>query len=278
MQINTFIKQHLQLICEVPTVTGEFRNVYLDPTFSSPFSPNMLREKVHLDMLEIQLENKAISSESTSAFNACHEVLQIPAKELLVFMLTNKDRKQNKHILYSYPIVYAMKSSSMTNADLQFMVTKLRDVLYAKKIPVLCKAYDRQWHNHITQDSKGMHLTKMHGKFLWSRISKMSKDKCIEELSTHCIVKNIQRKKILQLKHGFKMYVENNIQLTEAIDGQLTISTCSQKMSQIISVTQKSCPDLFQERKSVYEPSSIEDIINPRRKKKKIQLGLLQDE
>ena len=131
--INTFIKQHSQLICEVPTVTGEFGNVYLDPTFSSPFSPNMPREKVHLDMNLIQSENKAISSESTSAFNACHEVLQIPAKELLVFMLTNKDRKQNKHILSSYPIAYAMKGSSMTNADLQYMVKKLRDVLYAKK-------------------------------------------------------------------------------------------------------------------------------------------------
>ena len=118
----------------------------------------------------------------------------------------------------------------------------------------------------------------MHGKFLWSCISKLSKDKCIEELSTHCIVKNIQRKKILQLKRGFKIYVENNIQLTEGIDGQLTISTCSQKMSQIISVMQKSRPDLFQNGKSVNEPSSIEDIVNPRRKKKKIQLGLLQDE
>ena len=229
LRINTFIKQHSQLICEVPTVTGEFGNVYLDPTFSSPFSPNMPREKVHLDINLIQSENKAISSESISAFNACHEVLWIPAKELLVFMLTNKDRKQNKHIPYSYPIVYAMKGSSMTNADLQYMVTKLRDVLYAKKIPVLCEAYDGQWHNHITQNSKGVHLTKMHGKFSWSHISKLSKDKCIEELSTHCIVKNIQRKKISQLKHGFKMYVENNIQLTEGIDGQLTISTCSIK-------------------------------------------------
>ena len=263
---------------EVPTVTGEFGNVYLDPTFSSPFSPNLPREKVNLDMNLITMENKAISSEASSAFNACHEVLCTPAKELLVFMLTNKDRKQNKHIPFSYPIAYAMKGSSMTNADLQYMVSKLRDVLYCKKIPILVEAYDGQWHNHITQNSQGVHLTKMHGKFSWSRISKLSKDKCIEELSAHCIVKNEHKQTISQLNRGFKKYVENNIQVMEDIDGQLMISTCSQKMSQIISVTQKSHPDLFKNGISVYQPSGIENITFPKRKKKKIQLGLLQNE
>ena len=278
LRINTFIKQHSQLMFEVPTVTGEFGNVYLDPTFSSPFSPNLPRERVNLDLNLITTENKAISSEASSAFNACHEVLRTPAKELLVFMLTNKDRKQNKHIPYSYPIAYAMKGSSMTNADLQYMVSKLRDVLYSKKIPILAEAYDGQWHNHITQNSQGVHLTKMHGKFSWSHISKLSKDKCIEELSAHCIVKNEHKQTIPQLNCGFKKYVENNIQVMEDIDGQLTISTCSQKMSQIISVMQKSRPDLFKNGISVYQPSGIENITFPKRKKKNIQLGLLQNE
>ena len=34
LRINNFIRQHSQLLCEIPTVTGEFGNVYLDPTFS----------------------------------------------------------------------------------------------------------------------------------------------------------------------------------------------------------------------------------------------------
>ena len=57
-----------------------------------------------------------------------------------------------------------MKGASMTNSDLQYMVNKLRNTLLEKKIPVLCEAYDGQWHNHITQSSNGESLTRMHGR------------------------------------------------------------------------------------------------------------------
>ena len=245
LHINNFIRQHSQLLCEIPIVTGEFGNVYLDPTFSSPFSPNLPRITVEQDLELIQTQNKFISSESASAFNACHEVLQIPAKELLVFMLTNKDCKQNKHIPYSYPIAYAMKGSSMTNADLQYMVGKLRDVLDSKGIPVLCEAYDGQWHNHITQTLSGGHLTKMYGRASWSHISKLSKDKCIEELSVDSIVKNVQRNAISKLKHGFSNHEEGNLEIIQGNNRTITLGTCTQKMSQIISVMQNLHPDLF---------------------------------
>ena len=191
LQINEFIRRKSVLLCEIPTISGEDGHVYIDPSFSSPFSPNMQRAANDQDVPHIVTCNRKISSEAISAFNACHEVLRTPAKELVVFMLTNKDHKQNKHILYSYPIAYAMKGSSMTNADLQFMVDKLCNVLLHKNIPILCEAYDGQWHNHITHTINGGPLTKMHGRSTWSRISKLSKDKCIEELSVHSIVKDI---------------------------------------------------------------------------------------
>ena len=245
LHMNKFIKQNCTLLCEIPTVTGEFGNVYLDPSFSSPFAANMPRVNVDVDLEFVKLYNKIISSESISAFTACHEVLCIPVKELLVFMLTNKDRKQNKHIPYSYPIAYAMKGPSMTNADLQYMVKKLRNVLLLKKIPVLCEAYDGQWHNHITTSSSGKCLTKMHCRSTWTHISKQSKDKCVEELSSHCIVKNVERSAISQLIRGFNEFSEDNVHLVQGSQGALTIGTCTEKMSEIISVTQNSCPDLF---------------------------------
>ena len=48
-------------------------------------------------------------------------------------------------------------------------------------------------------------------------------------------------------------------------------------MSQIISVTQKSRPNLFEEGVSVYS-SSVEETTVPRRKKQKVQLGLVNGE
>ena len=277
LHISEFSKRNSVLLCEIPTVTGEIGNIYVDPSFSSPFSPNMPRPTNDIDLEFVLTQNKVLSSESTSVFTGCHEVLRIPGKELLVFMLTNKDRKQNKHVPYSYPIAYAMKGSSMTNADLQFMVRKLRNILLQNKIPILCEAYDGQWHNHITESERGEHLTRMHCRATWSRISKLSKDKCIEELSNHCIVKSVHRDSIAKLNRGFRKYSTDNIKVEQKRSGKLSIGTCSMKMSQIISVTQKSRPDLFLNGTSVYH-SSANDNLNAKKKRKKAHLGLLDGE
>ena len=45
----------------------------------------------------------------------------------------DKDRNQNKHVPYSYPVAYALKGSSMSNCDLHFMVNKLRNELKKKE-------------------------------------------------------------------------------------------------------------------------------------------------
>ena len=74
----------------------------------------------HLSEMSQNLATNAIS-----AFRECHQVLRDPGKELLVFMLTDKDRKQNKNIPYSFPVAYALKGSCMTNRHLHFMVEKL---------------------------------------------------------------------------------------------------------------------------------------------------------
>ena len=183
--ISSFTQTNCMLMCEVPTITGDHGNIYVDPNVSSPYCPNMQRNCNIPDLEHITEKNKSLQVECTSAFTACHEVLRTPARELLVFMLTNKDRKQHKQVPYSFPIAYAMKGPSMTNADLQFMVNLVCNKLEDKKIPVLREAYDGQWHNHITQNANGDHLMRMHGRTTWLNTTKMSKDKCIEKLSTY---------------------------------------------------------------------------------------------
>ena len=191
--------------------------------------------------------NKFISIDAKSAFTSCHEVLRTPAKELLVFMLTNKDRKQNKHVPYSYPVAYALIGSSMSNCDLYFMVNKLRNEFKKRNINVLCEAYDGQWHNHIVLGSNGQHLTKMHGKITWQCISKLSKDKCLEQLSVHSIMKNTEKNAIQQLVRGFNEFVQDNVHAQQNNCGAISIMTISNKMSEVVSVTEQLRPDLFHE-------------------------------
>ena len=200
MRIASFTRSNSVLMCEVPTITGEYGNVYIDPNFSSPYSPNTQRQIPEINLEYITEQNKCLKIECTCSFTACHEVLHMPAKEIVVFMLTNKDRKQHKQVPYSYPIAYAMKGTSMSNSDLQYMVKKLRNTLIENKIPVLCEAYDGQWHNHITQSNDGESLTRMHGHTTWNSICRLSKDKCIERISSHSILKTVHKNEINELK------------------------------------------------------------------------------
>ena len=188
LEICNFTKSNCHLVCEVPTVTGDYGEIYIDPNFASPFAPTDLRNVIEPQIEDIQESSQFLAIDCKAAFNACHEVLRTPAKELLVFMLTNKDRKQDKTVPYSYPIAYAMKGPSMNNDDLKFMVRKLQNILHYHHIPVICETYDGQWHNHIMQTEKGEHLTRFFGRSNWLRISKLSKDKCMEQLSQFSIV------------------------------------------------------------------------------------------
>ena len=187
-------------MCEVPMITGEYGNVYIDPNFSSPYSPNTQHQIPEINLEYITEQNKCLKIECTGSFTTCHEVLHMPAKEIVVFMLMNKDRKQHKQVPYSYPIAYAMKGTSMSKSDLQYMVKKLWNKLLENKIPVLCEAYDGQWHNHITQSNDGESLTRMHGHATWNSISRLSKDKCIERISSHSILKTVHKNEINELK------------------------------------------------------------------------------
>ena len=163
LKISQSKQTHTSFMCKVPTVTGEYGSVTIPQDFNSPYSPAPACHEV-LKMTErIMQENLLLYQDAKRAFNQCHEVLHDPGKELLVFMLTDKDRKQSKNVPYSYPVLYAMKGNSMTNKHLEFLVDKVRNELKERKIPVLCEAYDGQWHKFVTEDKKGQALTKLHG-------------------------------------------------------------------------------------------------------------------
>ena len=196
MWITSFTQSNSVLMCEIPIITGEYGNVYIDPNFSSPYSPNTQCQIPEINLEYTTQQYKLLKIECTGSFTACHEVLCMPAKEIIVFMLMNKDRKQHKQVPYSYPIAYAMKGPSMSNSDLQNMVKKLRNTLLENKIPVLCEAYDGQWHNHITQSNDGESFTRMHGCTTWNSICRLSKDKCIQQISSHSILKTLHKNQI----------------------------------------------------------------------------------
>ena len=139
LSISKSKEECCKFLCEVPTITGEYGNITLAPNFASPYSPCPVRQMQHFTLQEVSDFNQHLFLSLQVQFKQCHEVLRDPGKELLVFMLTDKDRKQDKNIPYSFPVAYAMKGSSMTNAHLQQMVDMIRNELQRRNIPILCE-------------------------------------------------------------------------------------------------------------------------------------------
>ena len=195
---------------------------------------------------EVSDFNQHLFSRSTSAFKQCHEVLHDPGKELLVFMLTDKDRKQDKNIPYSYPIAYAMKGSSMTNSHLQQMVDMIRNELQRRNIPILCETYDGQWHKHVTENAHLHCLMQLFGHDNWNCIAILTKDKCIEQLSSICVVKNSMHSVIRdkEIMHGNQLTV-CNLNIEKGSNNELHVSTTNGKMQYVHSVHPLSHPDLY---------------------------------
>ena len=239
-------KTHSHFMCEVPTVTGEPDNITLDPHFKSPYSPAPGRINVGSTTHAITEMNTQISQKALGAFKECHQVLRDPGKELLVFMLTDKDRKYDKNVPYSFPVAYALKGSSMTNAHLKCMVDKLRDELKLRHIPVICETYDGQWHKNITEHSSGARLTRLFGRDNWNRISNLTKDKCLEQIISISIVKKSTQTIVSQaaLNKGSEICM-TEINIERKQNGSLHVWSGTKQMQYVHSITPTSCPDLF---------------------------------
>ena len=246
LQISNSKKTHTSFMCEVPTITGEFGALTIPSNFTSPYAPAPARCQILKTNERITQENYLVHADAKSAFTQCHEVLRDLGRELLVFMLTDKDRKQTNNIPYSYPVTYALKGTSMTNKHLEYLVKKVRNELLQRKILVMCEVYDGQWHKFITEDRKGNRLMKLHGRDNWNRVSNLSKDKCLEEINAVSSVKKSAQETISALKlDKLSTATIQNIVISKGAQSELSLETTGKKMAHIHSVHPLSRPDLY---------------------------------
>ena len=114
-----------------------------------------------------------------------HNVLRLQATELLVFIISDKDRLQHSSAPNNMPIAHALKGRCLSNSELRFLINKLRDTLHEREIKVLCEIYDGQWQYTVMHDEDGNPLNRLRvSSGIWSRISKLSKSRIFNELMT----------------------------------------------------------------------------------------------
>ena len=197
--ISKYTESNCTFVCEIPSFRG-VQGILHKNEILSPLSYCDIRDKCNIKMEEINRQCKAICFEGKPLFQSVHNTLRQEAQEALVFMLSDHNRQHDEYVPYSMPLGYAMKGKTLKNNELSFLIDHCRDELKEKKIPILCEVYDGQWQNVCMTSTEGEPLNKLHLiKPTWQRIQKLSKEKCIQELTLASKLKTVDIEKLEKL-------------------------------------------------------------------------------
>ena len=108
------------------------------------------------------------------------------SSELIMFVISDKDRMQTTGSPTSVPLGFALKGSCLSNKQLWHLINTTRDECKKRGIPILVKCYDGQWQLTVMTSEAGEPLNILrlaHG--TWSKISKMGRLIIEEILSTN---------------------------------------------------------------------------------------------
>ena len=183
------------------------------------------------DFLDMFAMSCLISNEAELLLKKIHDVLRLQATELLVFIISDKDRLQDSLAPNSMPLAYALKGRYMSNSELRVLINKVRNTLHERKIKVLCEIYDGQWQYMVMHNQDDNPLNRLRvSSGNWSRISKLSKNRIVDELMkiTSMRLGNIDLLRFSTFRQGTNTY--NNVEVTKTSAGALHITTLGGKL------------------------------------------------
>ena len=224
-------------------------------------------------MEEINHQCKAICFEGKPLFQSGHNTLHQEAQEVLVFMLSDHNRQHDEYVPYLMPLGYAMKGKTLKNNELHFLIDHCRDELKEKKIPILCEVYDGQWQNVCMTSVQVEPLNKLHLiKPTWQCIQKLSKEKCLQELTLASKLKTVDIEalaKMSTLPNGLcELY---NIRIQWEVDGSFINTSrggsnfSNAVMGKIRSVTKETHPPLWEDTRYICHGMMIQQSLERNR-------------
>ena len=224
-EMMNFVETHSYIVCEVPSFHGELK-MNLPPLFVNPYAcTGMFLQSVpnYKEYTKIIL---TIAEECTSLFPKIHNVMRMPAIELLMFMINNKDRLQNGNVPSSLPLAYAMKGRCMSNKELRHLINTVWNSLKERNIPILVECYDGQWQKTVMMTEEGKPLNKLRlVQNIWSHISRLSKSKLIDEMSSISKINLGDRDLISLMRFPVGSTLFDNIEVHRIHSGAIHVSS-----------------------------------------------------
>ena len=137
------------------------------------------------------------------------------SSELIMFMISDKDRMQSTESPMSAPLGFALKGSCLFNKQLHHLINTVWDECKKIEIPILAECYDGQWQLTVmtSEDGEPLNMLRLaHG--TWSKISKMGKLHILEEILSTNKVSNGDKDLLMlyRLPQGITEYYSISIQ------------------------------------------------------------------
>ena len=185
LKLQVYCETHTHFQCEIPLIQGiEDLNLIGNVETSPYHSFNRLHTPRALDTKEHILAN--IATNLQEALAEAHKCIRRPASEILIFILTNADKRGTLSSSSSTPIAFALKGKSMTSNTMKKMLTYVREICAKYGIRIASECFDGQWHQHIVKTLEGKALTR-YGlmKELWFPAMKLKKEIILLEIVSH---------------------------------------------------------------------------------------------
>ena len=227
--VKQFVETNGTFICEAPSLLSsepipKAVHVSSEQHFS-PFGETGLPQEQQTPIKQIESDSKTCCVEAKLIINECHQVMRQQASEVCVFMLNDKDRIHDANVPHCSPVAYGLKGQSMSNEDLRYMVNKVRNELHQRSIPILVEIYDGQWQNLVMHSEDGFPLNLLQlARLTWNRISKMKKEKLLEEMTSTCKIKQGD-KDLLQFQRISNNTMLMNVQCQRLNNGGISLTS-----------------------------------------------------
>ena len=231
-EMMNFIKTHSRLVCEVPSFRGKME-INLPEFYISPYATTSMFIENKPDYLHMFGMSCLIADDAELLLKKIHNVLRLQATELLVFMISDKDRLQDSSAPNSIPLAYALKGRCLSNSELRYLINKVRNMLHERKIKVLCEIYNGQWQYTVMHNKDGNPPNRLRvSTETWSRISKFSKSRIVDKLMfiTNMKLGDIDLLRFSMCREGVNTY--NNVDVTKTSQGALHITTLGGKINE----------------------------------------------
>ena len=103
----------------------------------SPYVPVDIPTPNVLDFMFVMELSWIAVEECNLLFTKIHEVMREKSSELIMFMVSDKDRMQTTDSFTLAPLGFALKGSCLSNKQLHHLINTMRDECKKRGIPIL---------------------------------------------------------------------------------------------------------------------------------------------